>query len=69
MWGKARSWTFECIDCEWRKTTAPTGDVLLHGVTHFDHCLACGGEHVIRREATDVERLVERLMPRRPGAR
>jgi predicted RNA-binding Zn-ribbon protein involved in translation (DUF1610 family) len=65
MWGTVRSWTFECMDCDWRKTTSPGGDVLLHGVTYFDACPACGGEHVMRREATELERLVERLMPKR----
>jgi len=63
MWGEARSWTFECLDCDWRKTTMPAGDVLLRGVTHFARCPACGGDHLMRRQATDLERLVERLMP------
>jgi rRNA maturation endonuclease Nob1 len=68
MWGKARSWTYECLDCEWRKTTPPVGDMLLSGVTHFDVCPACGRDHLMRREASEVERLVERLMPRRRSA-
>lgn len=65
MWGKARSWTFECLDCEWRRAILPAGDVLTQGVTDFDVCPACGGDHLMRREATEVERLVERLMPRK----
>jgi Zn finger protein HypA/HybF involved in hydrogenase expression len=62
-WGKVTSWTFECLDCDWRRTTMPTGDVMLHGVTYFDTCPACGSENLMRREATDLERLVERLLP------
>jgi rRNA maturation endonuclease Nob1 len=69
MWGKVRSWTFECLDCEWRKTTPPTGDALLQGLTHFEVCPACGSESLVRRESTEVERLVESLMPRRRAAR
>lgn len=41
------------------------GDVLVHGDTHFHACPACQGENLMRREATDLERLVERLLPRR----
>jgi hypothetical protein len=40
----------------------PVGEVLLHGVTHFNTCPACEGESLRRREATDPERLVERLL-------
>ena len=63
MWGKARSLTSECLDCSWRKTSPPAGDVLMQGLTYFKHCPACGGENMIRRESTDIEQLVERLMP------
>ncbi|KJV35675.1 hypothetical protein [Luteibacter yeojuensis] len=69
VWGKVHSWTFECLDCEWRTTTMPAGDMLLRGVTHFDTCPACSGENLMRREATDLERLIERILPAKRGAR
>jgi hypothetical protein len=65
MRGKARSWTLECLDCEWRRTTLPAGDVLIQGVTHFDACPGCGGGHLMRRKSTEVERLVERIIPQK----
>lgn len=62
---KPRSCTFECLDCDWRKTTAPASDVLVEGITYFARCPACTSENLMRREATELERLVERLLPRR----
>jgi hypothetical protein len=64
MWAKPRSWTFECLNCDWRKTTAPTGDLHADGITHFARCPACASEDLMRREATELERLVERLLLR-----
>jgi hypothetical protein len=63
VWGKARALTFECLDCSWRKTSPPAGDVLMHGLTYFEQCPVCNGKNLLCRESTDVEQLVERLMP------
>lgn len=41
MWGKPQRWTYRCPACGWQKTTPPTGDVRLQGLTHFSACPEC----------------------------
>lgn len=41
MRGRAQELTYRCRDCGWKRTTPPTGDVRIEGLTWFRSCPEC----------------------------
>lgn len=41
MRGHAQKPTYHCRDCGWKRTTPPSGDVRIKGVTWFRTCPEC----------------------------
>lgn len=66
MWGKPQRWTFRCSSCGWHRTTPPTGDVRMTGLTHFSSCPNCGAHDLTCKPATHVEALWQALRGHRP---
>ncbi len=61
---KPQPFTYICPCCGWKKTVAPTSDVMVPGVFYFDFCPKCGHPELERREPGVIEDVLVKLLGR-----
>lgn len=62
---KPQPFTYICPCCGWKKTVAPTSDVMVPGVNYFDSCQKCGHPELETRAAGVIDVALLKLL-RRP---